>query len=203
MMNRKRLSGAFTLMELLIVMFIISLISGIFIKMIVCSKRTFQAVAHRSGTGLDLMVSAWKISQDVKDSSIKYLCDGSTGNLQAFSFISAHDKTGKYSLKPDGTPNWQKHVVYYINPGTSTLLRKENYVDFAADPTLLKPYRIDELKKEMNSSGRMVAPSIKSVKLAPSAGGENAARLFIETESKNQNGTVDRQSRNFTIFIYD
>jgi len=202
-MKRKRVSSAFTIMELLIVMFIISLISGIIIEMIVSSKKTFQAISDRSGSGLDLMVSSWKISGDIKSCSRKYVCDGSAGALQAFSFVSALDKNGRYTLKSDGTPNWQAYVIYYIIPGTSKLVRKEKFVDFAADPTLLRAYTVDELKKEMDGSGRKVATSIKSIKLVPSAGGESAASLFIETELKNQNGRLDRQSRSFTIYMYD
>ncbi|MGV8118785.1 MAG: hypothetical protein AB2L14_03370 [Candidatus Xenobiia bacterium LiM19] len=202
-MKRKRISSAFTIMELLIVMFIISMISGIIIEMTVCSKKTFQAISDRSGSGLDLMVSAWKISGDIKSCSRKYICDGSTGNLQAFSLISARDRNGRYSLKSDGTPNWQAYVIYYIAPGTSKLMRKEEFVDFASDPTLLTPHTIDELKKKMDGSGRKVVTSIKSIRLVPSAGGESAASLFVETELKNQNGRLDRQSRSFTIYIYN
>jgi hypothetical protein len=202
-MKRRKISSAFTIMELLIVMFIIGMISGIIIEMIVCSKKTFQAVSDRSGSGLDLMVSSWKISGDVKSCSRKYICDGSTGNLQAFSLISARDRNGRYSLKSDGAPNWQAYVIYYIAPGTSKLMRKERFVDFASDPTLLRPQTTAELQKEMDGSGRRVAASIRSIKLVPSAGGESAASLFIETELKNQNGRLDRQSRSFTIYAYD
>lgn len=190
-----------TLIEMLVTLLIFFLIAGILFMMMIKSKVVLQSSAARSSSRQDLQVVSFKIAQDLMYSKVGFVTDGSAGGLNAFSFISAQDSANKFILSTDGTPAWQKQVIYYIPAGTTNLMRKEMYVDFKANPAALAPLTLAQLSAQLNGTGKLLSGSVTSLKLTPNAAGQSSADLSIQTQAQNQQGKPDQQSGQVTIYI--
>lgn len=200
MIKTKSSRPGFTLVETLVTILLFLLIAGILFMMIVKSKTAMQSAVTRSSSRQDLQVVFWKIAQEIRYSDVAYITDGSVSGLKAFSFISAQDSANKFILNADGTPNWQKYVIYYVPSGADKVLRKEIYADFKT-PGALIPLSQAQLSAELNGTGAPEASSVTAMSLKPSTAGQASAYLTIETQAQNQHGKLDKQSMQMMIYI--
>ena len=200
-MNKKRKATGFTLIEVLISSIIMFMLVGILFFMVIRGKMAWHASTARSASRQDLQVTSWKIAHELKGTDISLITDGSTGNLNAFSFISAYDQNSNFVTDSSGSPLWQKYVIYYIPSGTSKLIRKEIAVDPSQSATL-KALTVSQLTGYLDGKGIVASPSVISLKLTPNTG-ENYVTLELSTETKNRQGKTDKQSRQMTIAIYN
>lgn len=201
-MYRVKDKKGFTLIETLVTSAVVLMLSSIVVFMVIKGKMIWQSSAARTASRQELQVASWKIAQEIQSSNIGYVTDGSTGNLKAFSFISAYDKNGSFATGSSGAPVWQKYVIYYVPQGTKKLLYKEVYKDFIASPDLLRPLTISELTAYCTGDGKLISPSVTTISLVPQPEKKSAV-LTLETEIVNKQGKTDKQSRSMTIYLYN
>jgi len=201
-LQKKKNKGT-TLLELLVTIVIFGIIAGILFMLLINSKMVFQSSSTRSLAKLDLETATWEISREVRRSDVKFITDGSKSGILAFSFISAVNNNGQFVLDTNGTPLWQKQVIYYVDSASKKLFRKEIYIDFKANPSALASLSISNLQAQMDGKGKFIANSITNLALTPPLTGESAPKLTIEAQNINSKGNLDKQSRVITIFMYN
>jgi prepilin-type N-terminal cleavage/methylation domain-containing protein len=199
--DHQRMRGM-TLIEILITTAILLITAGLLFLMIVKTKTGLQASTNRSSSRGDLQVVTWKIARELQTSNATLITDGSASGLKAFSFISAFDPKGQFITDNLGQLVWQKYVIYYIEPSSMKLKRKEVYQDFLTNPATLVPLTQSALAAQCDGKGTVVLPSAASLSLTPGAGG-TIFTLFIATHSMSTHGTVDTQSRKMNVFLYN
>jgi prepilin-type N-terminal cleavage/methylation domain-containing protein len=201
-MNIKHNNTGMTLIEVLIAAVIFLLVSAIMSTMIIKSKTMWQSSSTRASARQELQLISWRVSEDLQGSNVSYVTDGSSGNLSAFSILSAYDKNGNFITNDEGSASWQKYIIYYVKPGTNRLLRKEVFMDFKNNPSLIRPLTIQELSGYMDGTGNLQSPSITLLKLSVNPG-NNSASFSCNSSATSQHGTQDQQSVLTTINVYN
>lgn len=191
-----------TLVEVLVTTGILMTLSGVFFVMLLKGKTAWQASAAHAATRQDLQEVSWRISRELQGSNGTYLTDGGPSGLRAFSFVSARNRSGTFVTDDQGAPTWQEHVVYFVAPNSTRLLRKGIPRNFAASPGLLRALTLAELQAACDGEGQLVASSVKTFRVSLAPGGKVAV-LEIGTEATNAQGRLDRQARRLPILLYE
>jgi type II secretory pathway pseudopilin PulG len=113
-----------TLVEVLVTLALLAILTSLVAVMLLRAKTTWQASTARASARQDLQELSWRIARELQGSSGVFLTDGGPSGLQAFSFVSAAGPEGRFLTSEEGAPAWQRHVVYYLVPGTTRLLRQ-------------------------------------------------------------------------------
>jgi hypothetical protein len=149
----------------------------------------------RSAARQDLQVACRKISQDLRTGNLALVTNSTAGSPPAFSVLSARDRFGSFiTSTADGTPSWQKYVIYYIPTGTTSLLRKEVYGIFSG------ALPASQLAAYCDGSGTTISKSMTVLRLTPEASSK-AMRLYLEARSTNRHGKSDAQSLETIIYL--
>jgi len=181
-----------TLVEVLISFIVMIVLSGGLFWILIAGKTIWQASAARSGNRQELQVSTWRIAQELRDSNLSTVTNNTGGTPSAFSFLSAYDSAGTFTLDGTGAPVWQKAVIYYVPQGTTRLLRREVFGAFTG------PLSAAQLAAYCDGSGSLLSPSLTSLGLGTGAG---AVTLSLSVEKSNGHGKLDRQSRQVAIHL--
>lgn len=191
-----------TLIEVLVTLALLAILTGLVAVMLLRAKTNWQASTARAAARQDLQEISWRIAREVQGSSRSFLTDGGPSGLQAFSFVSAAGPGGRFMTSEEGAPAWQSHVVYYLVPGTTRLLRKEIPRNFTASPTLLRALTPAELAAACDGQGRLLSPRVDSLRLIPQPGGATAI-LEIQARQGSAHGGQERLGRRLPILLYN
>ncbi len=191
-----------TLVEVLVTSGILVILISLVVVLLLRTKTAWQASATRASSRQGLQEISWRVAREVQGSNPTFLTDGSTSGLEAFSFVSARGPSGTFVTDDQATPAWQMHVVYYLAPGTTRLLRKEIPRDFAANPTLLRALTQAELAAACDGQGTLMSAAATRLRLTPQADSATAI-LEVHSQATNAHGGLDRQSRRQTILVYN
>lgn len=191
-----------TLIEVLVTLALLAILTGLVAVMLLRAKTAWQASTARASARQDLQEISWRISRELQGSSGIFLTDGAPSNLAAFSFVSAVGPSGRFVTDAEGAPAWQRHVVYYLVPGTTRLLRKEIPRDFAASPTMLRALTPAELAAACDGQGRLLSPRVDSLRLSPQPGGATAI-LEIQARQGSAHGGQESLGRRLPILLYN
>lgn len=187
----RRLIKGVTLVELLIIMFIMVLLTSSIFWMPILGKKTWQASIARAANRQDMHLISAKIQLDLGNSNVYTITTAGS----AFSFLSAFDASGNFTTDASfGAPVWQKCVIYYIPGGTTKLLRREVYGAFtsAITPAQLTSY--------CDGQGSTISDSVSALSFIPDLGKSSAA-LALTLQNVNIHGKIDSQYMQTTIFI--
>ncbi len=191
-----------TLVEVLVTLALLAILTGLVAIMLLRAKTAWQASTARAAARQDLQEVSWRIARELQGSSGSFLTDGGPSGLQAFSFVSAASPEGLFLTGEEGAPAWQRHVVYYLAPGTTRLLRKEIPRNFAASPTLLRALTPAELAAACDGQGRLLSPRVDSLRLSPQPGGATAI-LEIQARQGSAHGGQESLGRRLPILLYN
>lgn len=193
-MTRKGMS----IIEMLLVLFILALLSGSIFSMFVNGKTIYYASLTRSSARQDLQVVFWQIERELRDSNLATLnnctsggpsCPG--GSTRAFSFSSGYDNSGNFITDATtGAAIWQKYVVYCVPSGSTMLFRKEESLGTS-------------LTDQINhcvAQGKRVSSGVTSLLLTPNFTNASVT-IYLTTQNTNILGKIDQQSRDFTLFL--
>jgi prepilin-type N-terminal cleavage/methylation domain-containing protein len=118
----KVLKAGFTLLELLIVAVIFSLFLLVSYGLLSSGMGVWQKTASSQDVGFQLGKARFSLQRDIRDASFTNsevsLQPGMAADLargDVLWFLSAVDpSTGQFTRKVDGTPFWQKNILYYL-----------------------------------------------------------------------------------------
>lgn len=191
-----------TLVEVLVTLALLAILTSLVAVMLLRAKTTWQASTARAAARQDVQEISWRIARELQGSSGLFLTDGGPSGLQAFSFVSAVGPSGSFVTDAEGAPAWQAHVVYYLVPGTTRLLRKEIPRDFASNPALLRALTPAELAAACDGQGRLLSPHVDSLRLIPQPGGATAI-LELQARQGSAHGGQESLGRRLPILLYN
>ncbi|MCE1248239.1 MAG: prepilin-type N-terminal cleavage/methylation domain-containing protein [Firmicutes bacterium] len=184
----------FTLIESLAAMVALLMITAALFWILLTGKTLWQASVIRSYDRQELQISYQKIENDLQNSNVDTITNNTTSTVVAFSFLSAFDSSGNFTAASDGSPVWQKYVIYYIPSGTKKLMRKEVYGSYT------KALTTSQLTTYCDGSGMTVANTVAGLSLTTDTATDSAT-ITITTQNKNQLGRADQQSLTSTVFL--
>ena len=186
-----------SLVEMLISLFILSILSVVLFWVLLMVKSGYQASMARAGGRQDLDLSLAGISQEMMDSKIDTVTNNASLIPPALSFLSACNSQGTFvTNQADGTPVWQKYVIYYIPSGTTTLMRQDIYGSFTG------PLSSAQLQSYCNGQGKRVISSITSLGLTLSPGNRTAV-VSLGVKDTSLQGRTDQQAQSITVLFHN
>jgi len=186
-----------SLVEMLITLFILTILSGVLFWMLLAVKSGYQASTARAGGRQGLNLALAGISREMMDSSVDTVTNNSSSLPPAISFLSAFNSQGTFVTNPsDGSCVWQKYVIYYIPAGTTTLLRRDIYGSFTG------PLSSAQLQSYCNGQGKRVISSITSLGLTLNPGNKTAV-LSLGVRDTSIQGKSDQQAQSITVLFHN
>ena len=184
-----------SLVEMLITLFILTLLSGVLFWMLLAVKSGYQASTARAGGRQDLDLVLARISMEMMDSNTDTVTNNSSGLSPGLSFLSAYNRQGAFVTNPaDGTCVWQKYIIYYIPSGTTTLLKREIYGTFTV------PLTLAQLQSYCNGQGTRVISSVTSLGLSTNAGNDTGV-VTVGVRDTSIQGKSDLQTQSITFLF--
>lgn len=104
-----------TLLEMLLTISLLGLLMGAVLTIYVSGARAWRKTDARSELLGEAQVCTSNLVADLERSTYAGLELGSGGD--ALAIASLYDKDGKFELTLDGTPVWQRWIVYYLRDG--------------------------------------------------------------------------------------
>ena len=190
---RSRQKG-FTLIESLAAMVALLMITAALFWILLTGKTYWQASVIRSYGRQELQISINKIESELQNSNVGTITNNTAGLPVAFSFLSADDTDGKFTVASDGSPVWQKYVVYYIPNGTKKLMKRDIYGSFKT------PLTQSQLITYCDGTGTVVANTIAGLTLVADTA-SNTAVITLTSQNKNQHGKADQQTLSTNVYM--
>jgi prepilin-type N-terminal cleavage/methylation domain-containing protein len=184
----------FTLIESLAALVALLMITAALFWILLTGKTIWQASVIRSYDRQELQMSYQKIESELQNSNAATITNNTTGIPVAFSFLSADDNKGVFTVTTSGSPIWQKYVIFYIPNGTKKLMRREVYGAFTL------PLTQAQLTSYCNGSGTLVANTVAGLSIVTDTAA-NSATIVITTQNKNQLGKADQQTLTSTVYM--
>jgi len=190
---RSRQKG-FTLIESLAAMTALLMITAALFWILLTGKTFWQASVIRSYGRQEIQMSLQKIESELQNSNAGTITNNTSGLPVAFGFLSANDSNGKFIVASDGSPVWQKYVIFYIPNGTQKLVRRDVYGSYKA------PLTQSQLIAYCDGTGITIANTIAGLTFGSDTT-SNSSVITLTSQNKNQHGKTDRQTLTSTIYM--
>jgi len=156
---------ALALLEVMIYASLLLFVLGVVYSSLVMGVRAYRRTENLA----DLQQKALVAVRTIVEESASSPAAAVRVEPAAFVCLSARDPSGRIQYAPDGRAVWRKWVLYYRDPGTGNVLRKELPITPTADPPGTVP-TVAALRDNPALSPLRIASRISDLRFTPGSG---------------------------------